>query len=436
MDDRASSHERVRRNMSLVEEEIDAGRVSVTSFPHAIQFSPEHRCNIRCIMCYATVLIKNDRIPEEFRSLQPRTLERFSKLQRFIPYWNNVVLVGAGEPLLSPALPEMLRILALHPVSVAFTTHANLLDREMAELIVATGVRRLTVSMDAATRETYERVRFKASWDRLLSAIDTLNAVKRERNSPHPDLCFAGNFMRQNIEELPALIDFAADHGGAMVLATNTVIYEPEMEREALCHYPELTERTVVAAARRARERGILLDNQLHESIEAARILAEAAPQDLRTDSPAESPADAPTGRSAAANVPAPAGDRESPADALAASADDATKPTSPARTDALTAMPAPRRSRPDILEACQMPWKGLMVAEDGNVRNCCYTSPTIGNLNEQDFEEIWNGAPVQELRQSFLEGRPPEGCRTCFIFMNRQKEKELFVKPIVEATS
>ena len=74
------------------------------------------------------------------------------------------------------------------------------------------------------------------------------------------------------------------------------------------------------------------------------------------------------------------------------------------------------------------------MVESDGNCRVCCFTSPHVGNLNEQSFEEIWNGEPLQKLRRSFLDGDPPEGCRTCFIFMQHQEQEEraaLFYKPM-----
>lgn len=69
------------------------------------------------------------------------------------------------------------------------------------------------------------------------------------------------------------------------------------------------------------------------------------------------------------------------------------------------------------------------MVESDGNVKVCCFDSPYVGNLNDQSFEEIWNGAPLVELRRRFVADDPPDGCKNCFLFMQSQAREELFVK-------
>ena len=37
-----------------------------------------------------------------------------------------------------------------------------------------------------------------------------------------------------------------------------------------------------------------------------------------------------------------------------------------------------------------------------------------MGNIFEQSFEEIWNGAAYQKLRREFLTGELSEGCKNC----------------------
>ncbi|MGB3968135.1 MAG: SPASM domain-containing protein, partial [Planctomycetota bacterium] len=85
----------------------------------------------------------------------------------------------------------------------------------------------------------------------------------------------------------------------------------------------------------------------------------------------------------------------------------------------------------PAIVHACSRPWTGLYVENDGYVRVCCFDSPAVGNLDEQSFAEIWNGPHVQRMRQSFLDGKPPEACVNCFIFAKSQKRDDVFVQPI-----
>ncbi len=404
-------------NEALIEREIGARVVEVASRPFEIIYSSEHRCNLRCIMCWSTVARNHGIVPLMDRKLPNDTLARFLKVVDQIQYWKSLSFTGSGEPLLSPALPELLRLVGSHPVATTLNTHANLIDAKRAEMLVQNGLKSICISVDAACRETYERIRTPAKWDKLLAGIANLRAAKTRLGSARPRIVYAGNFMRQNIEELPALVDFAAAHGGASVLATNTVIHEPAMEREALVHHPDLTREMALEARRRARRLGIEFDNRLIDlppepeprrrlwpvAIERAKRLkrrvrrAVAAVREWRPS------------RAASARFTAPA-------------------------EPALERDAVSTQRRPAILRACQRPWTGLMVESDGNVRVCCFTSPHVGNLNEQSFEEIWNGEPLQELRRSFLDGDPPEGCRTCFIFMQHQALEDRgarFFKPI-----
>ena len=374
----------ILENRQRIDDEIDAGVTHVASYPYDIQFSSEHRCNLRCVMCWSTVVRNNGIKPLMDYDLPENTLERFKKLEPLIPSAQSIALSGSGEPLLSPALPGILEILAgQKSPPTTFTTHLQLLDRRRAEMIVKGGVGNITVSVDACCKATYEKIRTPSKWEKLLRALDLINAVKREYQSATPQLTFAMNCMRQNIEELPGLIDFAHQHGGAVVLATNTIIYDEAMQDEALFRYPELTRRMVLEAIRRAKQHGIQFDNRVFELPDGEGAPAAEA---LMSGDPAPAPDPAPIAS-------------------------------------------APQAARSDILKACQMPWTGLMVESDGNTKVCCFTSPYVGNLNEQSFEEIWNGEPIKELRKSFIEGRPPEGCANCFIFTKSQPREEVFVR-------
>lgn len=57
----------------------------------------------------------------------------------------------------------------------------------------------------------------------------------------------------------------------------------------------------------------------------------------------------------------------------------------------------------------CRRPFNTLVITFDGKVPICCvdYTRKSIlGDVNTETLEKIWNGAPFQEVRRAFLEGR------------------------------
>lgn len=73
----------------------------------------------------------------------------------------------------------------------------------------------------------------------------------------------------------------------------------------------------------------------------------------------------------------------------------------------------------------CDVPWLGgSIVMSNGAVNFCCFTSAVVGNVNERPFQEIWQGAAMQRIRQSLSDGQLPPECRTgsCPIFRGDDK--------------
>lgn len=65
----------------------------------------------------------------------------------------------------------------------------------------------------------------------------------------------------------------------------------------------------------------------------------------------------------------------------------------------------------------CRNVYGRLRVESEGDVAPCCYATRgelSLGNLNEQDFEAIWNGAQARDLRRGMYTGDVPALCRSC----------------------
>ena len=63
----------------------------------------------------------------------------------------------------------------------------------------------------------------------------------------------------------------------------------------------------------------------------------------------------------------------------------------------------------------CPIPWTGLMYNFDGNVKTCIRSSAPIGNIREQDIEQILNGENNQATRIKMLNNEPGERCDPCY---------------------
>jgi len=60
-----------------------------------------------------------------------------------------------------------------------------------------------------------------------------------------------------------------------------------------------------------------------------------------------------------------------------------------------------------------------IRVEWDGTVMPCCRDQIVIGNLHERRFPEIWNGEPMQRLRETFFRRQLRPYCQRCMAFYN-----------------
>ncbi len=60
------------------------------------------------------------------------------------------------------------------------------------------------------------------------------------------------------------------------------------------------------------------------------------------------------------------------------------------------------------------MPWLHLHIGNNGTAKACCIANIPFGNINEQSFDEIWNGKEINELREKFLQNQPDKRCANC----------------------
>lgn len=173
--------------------------------PTNLYFEVTNRCNLPCQTCVRTFNLhepERDPLPAELRQITDA-----------LPGLRRAVLHGIGEPLLNKALPEMIRFAKAQGAWVLFNSNGVLLDGAWQDALIACGLDELRISIDAATPETFQKIRGAPTFERIVSNLRQFVARKAERGASHPclSLWFVG--LKDNIHELPALVDLAADIG-------------------------------------------------------------------------------------------------------------------------------------------------------------------------------------------------------------------------------
>lgn len=204
------------------------------------------RCNLRCQMCAINYDLRYKPAAGRPPFFEP---DLFAKLRPIFPSLLRAYLFGLGEPLLNPHLIEYIRELRAAGVQVAFNTNATLVDDAKAEAIALAGANRVTVSIDGATKETYETIRRGASWEKVMRGIRALVAAGKRHGNPTVDMSFVA--MRSNVHEIPRLVEMCAELGctGLHVEPLFAQVGSPELDEHYARENVSLAGAEVAAAA-------------------------------------------------------------------------------------------------------------------------------------------------------------------------------------------
>ncbi len=201
----------------------------------------------------------------------------------------------------------------------------------------------------------------RSHWDRLRRSFDLLFAARAKHQTAMPHLHLVMVIMRQNLHELPALVQRAS---------------EWQMEEiwvQHLAHdFRESTLPARYAPLRAYVNEQTLLDEDL-ERIEnyfsQARELAAQLGIRLRLPTPR------------------------------------------------LRAFPPGMPGR----ERCSWPWTGAYISYQGLAMPCCMVATpdriNFGNMAQKGVETIWNSEAFQNFRDQLASESPPEICASCSVY-------------------
>jgi len=225
---------------------------SIVTLPRSIYIEPTSRCNELCQQCPRTLLSR-----EDDRDL---SFENFRFIVDQFPMLERVVLHGLGEPLLNKDLPRMISYLKERGTYVLFNSNGILLNAKRGQALIDAGLDEYRLSMDGASRETYATVRGVDAFDKVWRNIKAFLALQREQRASKPAVSLWFTAMRENLHELPGLIDLASEHGVREIYLQRLVYFEEGMAHSQQALFRHAT-REELALVRRCeeicRERGM-----------------------------------------------------------------------------------------------------------------------------------------------------------------------------------
>ncbi|UXI70678.1 radical SAM protein [Tahibacter amnicola] len=179
------------------------GEAVVTHAPTQVVLGVTTQCNLTCVMCPHGVgtIADPQHLPES-------TVEKLMPSLRSARW---IELVGIGEPLLSPAFWTVLAEKQLAPdVYIRSNCNGYLLVQPYIDRLLDSPLREISISLDAATEETYRRIR-GGDLRRVIRNLKALTARRRERGSSQLKIHVNMTLMRTNIAEVARVVSLARE---------------------------------------------------------------------------------------------------------------------------------------------------------------------------------------------------------------------------------
>ena len=156
-----------------------------TDFPLFLHLETNQICNLKCPSCPIG---------------QPEAYTKYISSEKMDPnLYQKIILEGekyhcpsmepqgTNEPFLDQNLEDYIRFAADHGfIDIMLNTNGTLLSEERTRKFLKSGITRVRFSLDAATKETYEKVRLGAKYDVTMKNIERFLEIKKQEKLELP----------------------------------------------------------------------------------------------------------------------------------------------------------------------------------------------------------------------------------------------------------
>lgn len=171
--------------------------------PFWVMIEPTSHCNLKCTMCPRTMpgAVHGNMSFDQYKNI----FDQFK-------HATHLRIQGLGEPFLNKDIFRMIEYTKDRGVMTELYSNGTFITDELAQKIFNSGLNEIRFSLDGATKETYEKIRINANFEKVLSNIK--NFVNLRNKIKHPiKVKIAVVAMIENYNELSKFVDIALDLG-------------------------------------------------------------------------------------------------------------------------------------------------------------------------------------------------------------------------------
>lgn len=176
----------VHNTVQKVHHRLPVQRNSITQFPQHLDIELTNVCNLRCVMCP-----RND-MTRKLGFMPPEVFKRIvdeMAIHHATEPMEGVWLHLYGESILHPQFIELTRYMRDKIPTLPYigmSTNCTYLDEKHCNILFESGLTRLVLSIDGATKETYEKIRVRGDFEEVTENARRFLQMRDERGAEFP----------------------------------------------------------------------------------------------------------------------------------------------------------------------------------------------------------------------------------------------------------
>ncbi len=201
-------HPEILKNYNHYQRELKERPLIMKSAPPSAEIELTNRCNLACVQCLRSLGLKP-------YTLGDMSFDTYKIILAQFPYLMNLSLNGFGEPTMHKQFCEVVEYTRKERpwCKIGIYSNGMLIDENKAEQLIHCGLTELNISIDAATSDTYKRVRRGGKLEVVHENIKRLVEIKKQSKLDLPLIGINFVMLNENEGELVPFIEQAAEFG-------------------------------------------------------------------------------------------------------------------------------------------------------------------------------------------------------------------------------
>ncbi len=205
-----------------------SGSPTHRGLPISISIEPTTSCNLRCPECPSglraftrpTGMLKDE--------LFKNVIDQLSPTLSYLTFYFQ------GEPYLNPKFLPMVEYASSKGIYTSTSTNAHFLDDENAKHTIQSGLRRLIISIDGTSQETYQSYRVGGNLEKVIEGTKNILKWREALKSATPQVVFQFLVVKPNEHQVEEVQELARQLGVDRVALKTAQIYDYQRGSELI----------------------------------------------------------------------------------------------------------------------------------------------------------------------------------------------------------